>query len=181
MGIETRALDSGHVPATSIEVLAADYVELIRELRPEGPYSLMGYSLGGLLAHEVAVRLERAGKEVAFVGLIDTYVSSRALTWPERLQFVIQRSIAIGRRIVELGAMRALDRLAAKAVVASKFSQVLAGNGAARDWSGAAGSGREQGAGTRGPWHQRAAYPVAANPDGLRNGTPTLPAAIVRR
>jgi acetoacetyl-CoA synthetase len=136
VGIETRALDSDHVPATSIEVLAADYVALIREHQPEGPYSLMGYSLGGLLAHEIAVRLERAGKEVDFVGLIDTYVSSRALTWPERLQFVIQRSVAIGRRIVELGAMRALDRLAAKAVVASKFSQVLAGNGAAATGQG---------------------------------------------
>ena len=136
VGIETRALDSGHVPATSIEVLAADYVELIREHQPEGPYSLMGYSLGGLLAHEVAVRLERAGKQVAFVGLIDTYVSSRALTWPERLQFVIERSIAIGRRIVELGAMRALDQLAAKALVASKFSRVLAGNGAAATGQG---------------------------------------------
>ena len=67
VGIETRALDSDHVPATSIEVLAADYIELIREHQPEGPYSLMGYSLGGLLAHEIAVRLERAGKEVVFV------------------------------------------------------------------------------------------------------------------
>ncbi len=47
------------------------YVTTIRNVQPQGPYSLAGWSLGGNLAMEVAHRLEAAGDTVAFLGLID--------------------------------------------------------------------------------------------------------------
>ena len=47
------------------------YVTHIRNVQPRGPYALAGWSLGGNLAMEVAHRLETAGDEVAFLGLID--------------------------------------------------------------------------------------------------------------
>ncbi|SNT27590.1 polyketide synthase Pks13 [Rhodococcoides kyotonense] len=55
-----------------ISVRAAEYVPLIREIQPEGPYVFVGWSLGGILAYEVARQMEEQGIEVAYVGLLDT-------------------------------------------------------------------------------------------------------------
>ncbi|MFP3706802.1 amino acid adenylation domain-containing protein [Paraburkholderia sp. SIMBA_009] len=54
--------------------LAADYAARIRSVQPHGPYRLIGWSVGGLLAAEVARALVADGAQVAFVGLIDAYV-----------------------------------------------------------------------------------------------------------
>lgn len=45
----------------------------IRTVQPHGPYRLLGYSLGGTIAHAVAAKLLEEGEEVAFLGLLDTY------------------------------------------------------------------------------------------------------------
>ncbi len=55
-----------------ISVRAAEYVPLIRAIQPEGPYVFVGWSLGGILAYEVARQMEEQGIEVAYVGLLDT-------------------------------------------------------------------------------------------------------------
>ncbi|MBD0711522.1 MULTISPECIES: hybrid non-ribosomal peptide synthetase/type I polyketide synthase [unclassified Streptomyces] len=49
------------------------YADLVESLQPEGPCSLLGYSLGGNLAFEVAKRLEERGREVAHVVIMDSY------------------------------------------------------------------------------------------------------------
>ncbi|MGQ4383093.1 amino acid adenylation domain-containing protein [Streptomyces sp. SAS_270] len=56
-----------------VRALAATYVERVREVRPHGPYHLLGWSFGGLVAHEMAVQLQAAGEEVAFLGALDVY------------------------------------------------------------------------------------------------------------
>lgn len=55
----------------SIEERAAEYVDKLLELNPQGPFVLVGWSLGGVLAYACAIGLTRAGADVAFVGLID--------------------------------------------------------------------------------------------------------------
>lgn len=55
-----------------IDVRAAEYVPLIRDIQPEGPYVFVGWSLGGVLAYAVARQFEALGIEVAYVGLLDT-------------------------------------------------------------------------------------------------------------
>ncbi|MEV0895343.1 non-ribosomal peptide synthase/polyketide synthase [Actinoplanes sp. NPDC049802] len=52
--------------------MAADYLALIREVQPEGPYHLVGYSLGGTVAHLMATELRRAGEDVR-LALLDAY------------------------------------------------------------------------------------------------------------
>lgn len=47
------------------------YLPRIRELQPRGPYLLLGRSFGGALAHELAVRLRRAGEEVRMLAVVD--------------------------------------------------------------------------------------------------------------
>jgi enterobactin synthetase component F len=58
------------LPAT-LEAMAADYVSLIRERQPTGPYHLLGWSFGGLLAHAVATQLQSAGEEIGLLVVVD--------------------------------------------------------------------------------------------------------------
>ncbi|WP_370332856.1 polyketide synthase Pks13 [Mycolicibacterium hippocampi] len=55
----------------SIEERAAEYLPKLREIQGDGPYILVGWSLGGALAYACAIGLEREGADVRFVGLID--------------------------------------------------------------------------------------------------------------
>lgn len=66
-----------------VETLAARYVEEARRVQPVGPYFLIGYCFGGLVAYEMACQLKSAGEPVAFLGLIDT-VNPRAFAPAER-------------------------------------------------------------------------------------------------
>ncbi|EJL91707.1 thioesterase of type I polyketide synthase or non-ribosomal peptide synthase like protein, partial [Herbaspirillum sp. CF444] len=59
---------------SSIAALAQDYTRRIRQVQPEGPYLLLGWSVGGQIATQVAAVLEAAGQQVSFLGLIDSYV-----------------------------------------------------------------------------------------------------------
>ena len=57
----------------SIGEAAENYVAHIKSIQPEGPYHLLGWSLGGLIAHEVAVQLQEAGEQVALLSMMDSY------------------------------------------------------------------------------------------------------------
>ncbi|MFE5589623.1 amino acid adenylation domain-containing protein [Streptomyces sp. NPDC056549] len=52
---------------------ATRYADLAEELHPDGPYTLFGYSLGGNLAFEIAEELERRGRTVSVVVIMDSY------------------------------------------------------------------------------------------------------------
>lgn len=62
-----------------IAVRAAEYVPLIKAIQPEGPYVFVGWSLGGILAYEVARQMEEEGIEVAYVGLLDTVMAGEEI------------------------------------------------------------------------------------------------------
>jgi amino acid adenylation domain-containing protein/non-ribosomal peptide synthase protein (TIGR01720 family) len=57
----------------SLEAAAAEYIGHIRRIRPHGPYLLLGWSFGGLLAQEIAVQLQAAGEEVGLLASLDGY------------------------------------------------------------------------------------------------------------
>jgi thioesterase domain-containing protein/NRPS condensation-like uncharacterized protein/acyl carrier protein len=57
----------------SIEEMAAYYVDEIITHQSKGPYFLTGHSMGGVIAYEIACQLEKQGRSVAFLGLLDTY------------------------------------------------------------------------------------------------------------
>lgn len=65
--------------SSSIQELAKALVATIREAQAQGPYLLAGFSLGGLVAYEMAGYLAEAGEEVAWLGVFDAaYSPSRA-------------------------------------------------------------------------------------------------------
>ncbi|MEZ3183055.1 amino acid adenylation domain-containing protein, partial [Streptomyces pimonensis] len=72
-GLQARGLARAEEPPASVGEMAEDYLARIREVRPKGPYHLLGWSFGGLVAHEMAVRLREAGEEVALLALLDAF------------------------------------------------------------------------------------------------------------
>ncbi len=70
-GLQAPDLSGREPSARSIEEFAARYVREIRAIQPSGPYHLLGWSFGGLIAHAVAAELDRADAEVGVVALLD--------------------------------------------------------------------------------------------------------------
>ncbi len=76
-GFHRSELPRQRVPALlSLEQLADEYLSRLLRVQPEGPYYLAGWSSGGLLALEVAARLESLGHEVAAAMLVDTMLAT---------------------------------------------------------------------------------------------------------
>ncbi|WP_409180685.1 amino acid adenylation domain-containing protein [Amycolatopsis sp. VS8301801F10] len=69
-GIQARGFDGSRVPG-SVGEMVDDYLEQILRVQPEGPYRLVGLSLGGTLAHAMAAELQRRGRRVATLALLD--------------------------------------------------------------------------------------------------------------
>ncbi|MFI1105073.1 amino acid adenylation domain-containing protein [Streptomyces melanogenes] len=71
--LQASALSEAGARPASVAEMAEDYAALIRTVQPSGPYHLLGWSFGALVAHAVAVRLREAGQEVAAPVLLDGY------------------------------------------------------------------------------------------------------------
>jgi thioesterase domain-containing protein len=75
--------------ALSMDLLAARYAALIRERQPEGPYHLLGWSNGGAIALAVAQLLERQGRALAFLGILDT-----------QPQIAVESGVSVGQELL---------------------------------------------------------------------------------
>ncbi|MFI7453019.1 amino acid adenylation domain-containing protein [Nonomuraea sp. NPDC049714] len=69
-GIQARGLDEPAPLPASIEAMAEDYVAQLRRIRPEGPYHLLGWCFGAVVAFEMARQLQRDGAEVGLLALV---------------------------------------------------------------------------------------------------------------
>jgi amino acid adenylation domain-containing protein len=105
-GLQARGLDGKQTPLTSVEEIAADYIQEIKLIQPQGPYFLGGHSFGGFVAYEMARQLEQQGENVAMVALIDSlgpnYVDKH--TFAEKMQIHLNN-------LTQLSPSRALDYL----------------------------------------------------------------------
>ncbi|MFD4404682.1 amino acid adenylation domain-containing protein [Nocardia sp. NPDC058499] len=70
-GIQAPQLSGAEAGPATIEDTARRYLDEIRTLQPHGPYHLLGWSLGGQIAHAIAVEMRAAGEEVALLALLD--------------------------------------------------------------------------------------------------------------
>jgi thioesterase domain-containing protein/acyl carrier protein len=71
-GIRARGLERDETPHRSIEAMAAEYVDAVRGQFPTGPYLLAGWSMGGVIALEMAAQLSAVGADVKLVALLDS-------------------------------------------------------------------------------------------------------------
>jgi len=83
--IQARGADPRHSPHTTIAEMAEAYVSVIRAVQPRGPYALGGYSFGGLIAFEMACRMQELGEQVDVLALFETDVHHRNLQLAEWL------------------------------------------------------------------------------------------------
>lgn len=82
-GIRLVLFNNVHLqrPMHSFEALARHYITHVRQLQPSGPYSLLGWSFGGVLSFEMALQLTRTEENVANLILIDSFFNvSKAST-----------------------------------------------------------------------------------------------------
>jgi surfactin family lipopeptide synthetase A len=77
-GLQARGLDGRQPCDSRVEDMAEHYLEEIRRVQPRGPYLLGGYSLGGMVAFEMAQRLIAEGNEQVLVVLFDTFCTPQA-------------------------------------------------------------------------------------------------------
>ncbi len=94
-GLQSRGLCDGAGLPGSIEEIAADYLEQVLRIQPEGPYRLIGRSLGGLIAYAMAEQMLARNLEVDLLAMIDSYLftsaeRSRALTEADEVQAVLK-------------------------------------------------------------------------------------------
>ncbi len=60
----------------NLESFAGEYLHQLQEILPEGPYYLGGFSLGGILAYEMAIKLQQKGYKVPLLILVDCEIQS---------------------------------------------------------------------------------------------------------
>ncbi|RWR32250.1 amino acid adenylation domain-containing protein [Sinirhodobacter populi] len=70
--LQSPLLEGGDFPA-SLSDLAADYLRRIEGIAPDGVIHLAGWSVGGILAQEIAVQARAQGRRVGLVALLDAY------------------------------------------------------------------------------------------------------------
>jgi acetoacetyl-CoA synthetase len=88
---QPRGLDGGNPPDRTVAAMAAYQVAIIKAAQPQGPYRLLGYSFGGLVAVEAARLLAQSGDIVDFLGLIEPALPERQWPLPARLEFFWRR------------------------------------------------------------------------------------------
>jgi thioesterase domain-containing protein len=71
-GIQDPSLYDNQLASKSIEEMAARYLEVIKTVQPEGPYHLLGWSVGGVVAYEMAQQLSRQSQSVGILIMLDT-------------------------------------------------------------------------------------------------------------
>lgn len=71
-------LPDPHPDVADVESLAARYVDTVQQVHPRGPYRLLGYSFGGVVAQAMTAELLRRGDEVSYLGVLDAYPAGTA-------------------------------------------------------------------------------------------------------
>jgi len=67
-GLHVEALTPASIPA-----MAEQYIKVIKDIQPAGPYLIGGWSMGGVIAYEMACQFDRMGEEIESIFMIDSF------------------------------------------------------------------------------------------------------------
>ncbi len=73
-GIQSAFLEKLETPIESVQALAQYYIDQVRRVQPQGPYSIGGASFGGVVAYEMARQLTSMGEAIESLILFDSFV-----------------------------------------------------------------------------------------------------------
>ncbi|MDR6657734.1 acyl-CoA synthetase (AMP-forming)/AMP-acid ligase II/thioesterase domain-containing protein/acyl carrier protein [Tardiphaga robiniae] len=119
----------------SVDHMATLALEQINAVHPRGDIRLIGYSLGGGVAFEVAARLIAEGRSVKFLGILDTNIGPRRSDYRETLSRTLQR-VRSHRVTMYRMLCRAIAKCVARLHWEVKFCRILD----ARIWTRLAGT-----------------------------------------
>jgi thioesterase domain-containing protein len=105
--IQAAGLTDGAEPLRTVDLMSQRYLEEVLRLQPQGPYYLAGWSAGGVIAIEMAHRLQAAGLEVALVGLLDSRPPNAEQPVPDPVH--LYRRLAAGLSGAEPAELDALE------------------------------------------------------------------------
>ena len=88
-GIRADRLENYAPKNITLESIAQKYASKIESIQKQGPYYLIGWCIGGSVAFETALQLERRGKALGFFGMINSFAPDREF-WGEIPDFSVQ-------------------------------------------------------------------------------------------
>lgn len=100
-GFEAPSFDNDRAPINRIPVLAEEYSRILMEFQPSGGFQLLGWSYGGALAFDMALRLVAAGASVSRLILVDS-----GLPWVA--EFPPEKAV-VGRFMNDLAGMSGIE------------------------------------------------------------------------
>ena len=71
LGLQAKGLDGREENHSTVEEMAARYIEVMRSWQPTGPYRMGGYCFGGVVAYEMARQLENMGERVSVLAVFE--------------------------------------------------------------------------------------------------------------
>lgn len=75
-----------------LEAIARDYVAALRSVQPSGPYCFIAMCDDVVITQQMIVQLEKAGHEVGFFAILDTWVLENSMVpWKHRISYYAQR------------------------------------------------------------------------------------------
>jgi amino acid adenylation domain-containing protein len=104
-GLQAPGIYGEQEPLSRVEDLAAHYLSAVRSVQPRGPYNLGGWSMGGVVAFEMAQQLRRQGEEVAVLSLIDSALPQHVA----RLGDSVEEGKLLSAFLYDLGAQSGKD------------------------------------------------------------------------
>lgn len=105
-GVQARGLDGAQPPHTTATEMASDYAHAIVSAHPTGPIHLVGWSLGGNIAFEVARCLRDLGRDVGLLALLDAGLISAETELTEEDFLPLIAALFPGQKAESLEAIR---------------------------------------------------------------------------
>jgi acetoacetyl-CoA synthetase len=122
-GMQARGTDGTDEPLDRIEDMAQFHIDAIREIQPKGPYYLVGYSLGGLVALEMARKLMESGQIVGLLALLESYPHRRYVPMEQRVRLTARLVWRHASNMLELPVRDAISYLLRPSERLSHFSR----------------------------------------------------------
>jgi len=137
LGLQAAGLVAGSEPIETVAEMATSYVAAMRGYQTKGPYRILGWSVGGVIAVEMARQLRAEGAQVASVVLLDTLTPARMPVWDD---LELERSFVGLLGLPVEGANSILPAGLEHMDEENRLSALLAAVRRSDRWSGAASS-----------------------------------------